>query len=167
MTGPAGATGNPGTANLVSWWALDEASGTLVDSHGSYDLSDITGTLSYEQAGQQGTAVSFPDAGRAETATNFDGAVDATAFSLCVWVKYVGTAGWDLETIAGNYSIFSTDRPSVSLYKGGGGNTYAAFQVGASGTYAGAVGVAGTQFHFCNLLNEQQNFRRHRSPAPR
>lgn len=31
---------NPGTTNLVSYWSLDEASGTRVDSHGSNNLND-------------------------------------------------------------------------------------------------------------------------------
>ncbi len=31
---------NPGTTNLVSWWALDESSGSRADSRGSNTLSD-------------------------------------------------------------------------------------------------------------------------------
>ena len=40
---------NPGTTDLVSWWELNEESGTRVDAHGSNDLADnetvLYGTL--------------------------------------------------------------------------------------------------------------------------
>lgn len=46
---------NPGTTGLVSWWALDEASGTRVDSHGANDLTPLNAPGS--ASGIQGNAV--------------------------------------------------------------------------------------------------------------
>jgi hypothetical protein len=45
------------TDSLISWWSLDETSGTRVDSHGSNDLTDYN-TVLY-QAGKQGNAADF------------------------------------------------------------------------------------------------------------
>lgn len=42
---------------LVSWWSLDETSGTRYDSHGSVDLTD-NATVGYA-AGKQGNAADF------------------------------------------------------------------------------------------------------------
>ena len=32
---------NPGTANLVGWWSLDETSGDRADSHGAFTMTDV------------------------------------------------------------------------------------------------------------------------------
>ena len=48
---------NPGTTGLVSYWALDETSGTRYDSHGSNDLTD-NNTVGYT-TGVQGNAADF------------------------------------------------------------------------------------------------------------
>ena len=48
---------NPGTANLVSYWSLEEASGTRVDAHGSNDLTDNNTVTN--ATGIQGNAASM------------------------------------------------------------------------------------------------------------
>lgn len=82
-------TPSPGVANCRGWWALDDASGTLVDSRGLNSLDIIVGAPTYSVAGaKQGTGVSFlgatPDYAR-KTSSN----AIATAFPITVagWVK--------------------------------------------------------------------------------
>ena len=53
-------SGSTLTDGLVSWWSLDETSGTRVDSHGSNDLTD-NNTVTYV-AGKQGNAAEFTKA---------------------------------------------------------------------------------------------------------
>ncbi len=36
---------NPGTTNLISWWAMNEASGSAIDSHGTNHLAETSGTI--------------------------------------------------------------------------------------------------------------------------
>jgi hypothetical protein len=55
--GPTAVPNNPGTINLVSWWTLNETSGTRLDSHGSNQLTD-NNTVGYT-AGLKGNAASF------------------------------------------------------------------------------------------------------------
>lgn len=47
----------PNISNLISWWTLDETSGTRYDSHGSSDLADIN-TVGYA-TGLKGNAADF------------------------------------------------------------------------------------------------------------
>ncbi|MBN2115754.1 MAG: hypothetical protein JW730_04245 [Anaerolineales bacterium] len=55
---PTTVTGtNPGTTGLISWWTLDETSGTRNDSHGTNDLTD-TNAVGYAP-GVKGNAASF------------------------------------------------------------------------------------------------------------
>ena len=84
--------------NLVSWWSLDETSGTRYDSHGSNDLTD-NATVTYA-AGKQGNAAEFVNANaeyldRATTAALKGPA--AGDFTIALWV-YLGTAA-DLRGI--------------------------------------------------------------------
>lgn len=51
---------NPGTTNLVSWWTLNETSGTRYDSHGTNHLTDGN-TVSYA-AGKKGNAADIEEA---------------------------------------------------------------------------------------------------------
>ncbi|HEX2994517.1 MAG TPA: LamG-like jellyroll fold domain-containing protein [Anaerolineales bacterium] len=55
---PTPVTGtNPGTSALVSWWTLDETSGTRQDSHSANHLTDVN-TVGYA-TGMKGNAASF------------------------------------------------------------------------------------------------------------
>lgn len=74
------------TNDLVSWWSLDETSGTRVDSHGSNDLTDQNTVLS--TTGKQSNAASFVSANlerliiASPTGLHFGDA----DFSACAWV---------------------------------------------------------------------------------
>lgn len=76
------------STNLVSYWELEESSGTRVDSHGSNDLTDINTVGS--GVGIQGTAASFVNANTesliATGGTGFT-MTNAGSFSIAGWVK--------------------------------------------------------------------------------
>src|SRR5688572_28354046 len=52
---------NPGTSGLVSWWSLNEASGTRNDSHSTNHLTDNNAVPS--AAGLKGNSAAFVTAG--------------------------------------------------------------------------------------------------------
>ena len=53
----SGASGSPGTANLLAWWAMDDASGNATDSHsGSHDLT-VSGSPTYSRTGVVNDAI--------------------------------------------------------------------------------------------------------------
>ena len=75
------------TDNLISYWELEEASGTRNDSHGTNHLTDNNTVLN--AAGKVGNAADFEDTSSeylscADNATLSVGNID---FTLCAWVR--------------------------------------------------------------------------------
>lgn len=86
--GSGGAAASTLLDSLVSWWSLDEASGTRVDSHGSNDLTD-NNTVG-QAAGKVGSAASFVAANseylsRADNASLSMGA--GVEMTVAAWAK--------------------------------------------------------------------------------
>lgn len=81
------AAAGPGTADLVSWWSLDETSGARADSHGSNNLAD-TNTVLYD-TGKQGNAAYFERANNEslELSTGTPLGFGDEDFSVGAWVK--------------------------------------------------------------------------------
>lgn len=73
------------STSLVSYWELEESSGTRVDSHGSNDLTDNNTVTS--GTGIQGTAADFEDANSEYLTDPNTGQYDVTSGSVSVWVK--------------------------------------------------------------------------------
>lgn len=69
---------------LVSWWSLDEVSGTRVDSHGSNDLTDVNTVGS--ATGQQSNAADFVSA-NSERLEAGAAVVPSPPFTLAFWMK--------------------------------------------------------------------------------
>lgn len=99
---------------LVSWWALDETSGTRVDSHGSNDLTD-NNTVGYA-AGIHGNAADFIPANSenlsiASNASLVTGDVD---FCMCGWFRgdalsqYPFIGGKDQDETFREYGFYFT-----------------------------------------------------------
>jgi hypothetical protein len=85
---------NPGTANLVSWWSLDETSGTRNDSFSTNHLTD-NNTVTYA-TGKIGNAAQFASANSeylsiADNAAVSMGDID---FTLCGWSYLTDTGGY-------------------------------------------------------------------------
>lgn len=86
------AVGNPGTANLVSWWSFNEASGTLADSHGSND-GTLGGTVSYGATGKVSDCLDFGDG---EVDCGADSSFDVSALTFCAWIKLDANANYQV-----------------------------------------------------------------------
>jgi hypothetical protein len=89
---PLGAPTNPGTTNLVSWWALDETSGTRADSHSTNSLTD-NNTVSNSASGVKNKAALFVSTNseylsRADNASLSSNDTDLT---LGTWVYDTGS----------------------------------------------------------------------------
>lgn len=90
---------NPGTVGLISWWELNEESGTRVDSHASNDLTDNNTVLF--NTGKQGNAADF-ESGSSESLSISDASQSGLRlgdndWSICAWVQ--------AETFPGDASI--------------------------------------------------------------
>ena len=104
--------------NLVSYWELEEASGTRVDSHGSNDLTD-NNTVG-QATGIQGNAADFT-AANDESLTIADASQSGldlnSDFSIAGWVR-IDTRGKD-NGIASKYNSSSGDRAFMCLITAG------------------------------------------------
>lgn len=82
---------NPGTANLISYWALDESSGSRADSHGSKTLTDNNTVGS--TTGVQGNAARLVEANTEYLSRADDADLRFTGGdrTICGWVRVNGT----------------------------------------------------------------------------
>lgn len=95
--------------NLVSYWELEESSGTRVDSHGSNDLTDNNTVLS--ATGIQGDGADFESSNSEYLSTSSgSGFVSgAGARSVSLWVKYETSPGTAEMSIISN-GVFTTSQ---------------------------------------------------------
>ena len=121
---------NSGLAtDLVSYWELEEASGTRIDSHGSYDLTDINTVGS--ATGIQGNSASFVKANSEQLSYPSNLALDIVANSdktIAFWVKTAVDTGFtglvQRWTIDKGYLIRLSDTDgSLQFYGGNGSGT--------------------------------------------
>ena len=93
------------TDNLVSWWELDEASGTRNDAHGSNHLTD--GNTVAQVAGKVGNAAQFV-AANAESLSIADNANLSVSgvFSVCAWV-YMDSKINNMCAVSKHSSLFT------------------------------------------------------------
>jgi hypothetical protein len=75
---------NPGTSGLISWWSLDETSGTRNDSHGSNHLTD-NNTVGYT-TGIQSNAANFVSANSEYLSVNDNAELSPSSMSVGGWV---------------------------------------------------------------------------------
>lgn len=120
------------TDSLLSYWELEEASGTRVDSHGTNDLTDNNSVGS--TTGIVGTAAQFNGSNYlTKTTPGFGFSGD---FSIQVWLKYTYDGLPDTESLLSTYDggatswyfRYSFDIVGFSIY----GGTFPS--VGQSGT---------------------------------
>jgi hypothetical protein len=88
IAAPNAAPTNPGTTNLISWWALDETSGTRADSHGSNSLSS-NNSVGYYATGIKGNAADFVRSNNQylSHSDNADLSTDDIDFTVGLWVN--------------------------------------------------------------------------------
>lgn len=103
---------NPGTTNLISYYSLEEASGTRADAHGSNDLTD-NNTVT-QRTGIVGNAGSFSGASEfLSSATGVGNALGngVTAMTISMWIKADVTNSNDgllnIGSFAGSQGVFN------------------------------------------------------------
>lgn len=120
---PAPPSSSTLTDGLVSWWEMDEASGTRVDIHGPNDLTTVTTVT--QVAGKLGQAGQFVHASNEYLRTSTDTGLEGgdRDWSFAVWVK-ADTAG-NLFTVmckgndtaaASNAYFLTTSASKMKLY---------------------------------------------------
>ena len=89
-----GAGSTPGSADLVSWWALDDASSptTWSDGHGSFDLTK-TGTVTSVSSGKVNGSADFGGGRLANSA--FNNSFHGSNFTVACWGKFDTASGVD------------------------------------------------------------------------
>jgi hypothetical protein len=99
--------------DLISWWSFDEASGDLIDQHGSDD-GTVTGA-SYGATGKIEDAFDFERSGETDYITLDAGvSVGSDDFAACGWVY--------LESLDADYSFFGGNSGAFYFQvKSGGG----------------------------------------------
>lgn len=126
-----GGGGNGLLTNLVSYWTMDETSGTRVDSHGTNDLTD-NNTVS-SAAGKFGNAASFVRANSEFLSVADNASLSITsAFSISFWVRFnssnvlqvvaskqgaTGNRSWQVQHTPGNRLKFIVYTSSASKGK--------------------------------------------------
>jgi hypothetical protein len=99
---------------LISYWALNEASGNALDAHGSNDLTD-TNTVG-SASGKVGNARDF-EAGSSQYFTLADNADLSTGdidFSMAAWVKLESKSGQ--RTVVGKWNFNTSNREFLLEY---------------------------------------------------
>lgn len=101
---------------LVSYWELEETSGTRVDSHGSNDLTDNNTVLS--ATGIQGTGADF-EASNSEYFSRADGSLSGlkptTGLTISAWFKLESTP-IVYSIVSKNWSDSSWNPPYASYH---------------------------------------------------
>jgi hypothetical protein len=132
---------------LVSWWTLDEASGTRADSHGSNDLTDNNTVGS--AAGKQGNAADFESTNSEYLSMNSVSSLNFgdENFTLAGWV-YINPDA-DLSTGTALIGKWDTDQQWLLWLFDNGTNTWARMYVhdGTSNNYVTADITTGA-WHF-------------------
>lgn len=136
--------------NLVSYWSLDEASGSAIDAHSSNDLTDnntvgsTTGVVDGARGFESDNAEYFSLASNSELQA---GDID---FTWAFWVKFGTPAGSEAEYVLSK-DDGATDREYGFVWNGFTGQLY--FEVFRSNTGITAVWPGGTPsadaWYFC------------------
>lgn len=124
-------------ANLVSFWELEEASGSRVDAHGSNHLTDVNTVT--QSPGKVGNAAQFTAANGEylSIADNAALSMTDTDFAIAGWVRLNTKAN---EVIAAKYRTNTNSREYLLYYAASDGATQRfIFIVSANGISTAAV----------------------------
>lgn len=115
-------SGSPGTTDLVSWWELEEASGTRTDSYGANDLTEVNSVG--QTTGVQNNAANFPDSENRLYVTNNASLTfgSDTSFTVGLWFKPVTTSGLRIILLKHN-NFISAHTSEFQIYRNGTGVT--------------------------------------------
>jgi len=133
-------------SNLVSYWKLDEASGTRVDSEPTGTPQDLTDNNTVTQvAGIVGNAAFFTSANTEwlSVADSTDLSVGDEDFTICAWVKLINLTGDKI--IASHWSTTPSNQRSWLLRLNSSIGKYEG-AVSSDGTSAGVTTLADINF---------------------
>lgn len=144
--------------NLTAYWPCDEASGSILDSHGSNDLTESAGDTIDSATGKVGGARDF-EAGEteyAEIADNADLSTGDIDFSFSVWVNPEATTGFPV--VLGKWTSSTSTREYV-LFLASGAPRFSVTSSGSATTEVtwGAALSTGTWYHICFGHNATTN----------
>ncbi len=106
--------------NLLAYWKMEEASGTRVDAHGAFDLTDNNTVGS--TTGKIGNCADFV-AANSETLSIAGGVIGGgDDFTITFWVKFTNTGFHGLCDIAGDALFVGAraTRIDLRMFNGGG-----------------------------------------------
>jgi len=123
---------NPTKANLISWWKLDETSGTRYDAHGSNNLSDIN-TVGYA-TGKKGNAADFELSNSEHLKINDNASLSFgnESFTCVAWVKFESVDANPTKAILSKWE-WEKNKREYELAKGYGRQKFT-FKVSQNGT---------------------------------
>jgi hypothetical protein len=102
----SGAAASPLLTGLVSYWKLDETSGTRFDSAGTNNLTDNGGVGS--TIGKQGNAALFSGSNDLALPSSTDLRLDNTDFTVSFWVNFDTLPAGDFISILGKHDTTSS-----------------------------------------------------------
>ena len=120
-TAPAGAS-NGLLTDLESYWKLDEASGTIYDSHGSNDSTSINGNPTYGATGIVGDCLDFDGTGDSVVFGNVLSKDYNDSFTIQCWYK-PNSAGSDNHFLVCKQDNGGLFRGYV-IWRGGSGQNH-------------------------------------------
>jgi hypothetical protein len=128
---------NPGTTNLVSWWALEENGGTAYDSHGSNHLTEVSGAIP-AVTGKVGNGRDFEagDTEYLEIADNASLSFGDEGFAIGFWAKIESTDASNYRGALGKYDTATGKREYLFYIPTG--TTKFTFIVSSDGTVGNA-----------------------------
>lgn len=125
-------TSNPGTANLVSWWSLNETSGARNDCVGSNHLID-NNAVTYV-AGKQGNAAKFTPSQHLSIADNSSLSMGSNVdFTIGGWINLSSLGGLRTLIAKGASNGANKDFEYALEYENGTNKFY--FGIGNGATY--------------------------------
>lgn len=108
--------------SLISWWDLEEASGTRKDAHGTNDLTDAGSVTNALGRGNVGLAADFESGDASDYLTIADNAslsVADEAFTVACWVKPESLPGTNMAVVhKGGSSLTAVANPYELHYLG-------------------------------------------------
>jgi RHS repeat-associated protein len=113
---PTAVPENPGTGGLVSWWTMNEASGTRNDSNGTNQLTDNNTVGS--ASGKLGNAGDFVPANTESLSRTDTDTLSASDFTILTWVKLDSTTGY--HALVGKGDVNDANNREYLLYHGNG-----------------------------------------------
>jgi hypothetical protein len=142
------------SSDVVSYWKLDDASGTVVDSSGNSRHGTANGGPTYGETGKVGDAMGFDGSNDYIDLNYHFSSISQSGFSACMWVKNERTSFTNANPIWGTDGphewriILNTNSSITTSIRGSSGSSFA--------TTMSNYG-SGTWRHVCSVYDNSTN----------